>query len=88
VTEQHYTYRLPSESDKRRKARSFALAAADELAVPMPLASLIRDHFLSEVARGRGESDWAALARVSAESAGLSAAHPDGAATASAPGAG
>jgi 3-hydroxyisobutyrate dehydrogenase-like beta-hydroxyacid dehydrogenase len=64
-----------------------ARSRADELAVPMPLASLIRDHFLSGVARGRGESDRAALARVSAESAGLSAARPDGAATAHAPGA-
>lgn len=69
------------------KDARLALAAADELAVPMPLASLIRDHFLSEVARGRGESDWAALARVSAESAGLSEARSDGAATANAPGA-
>ena len=47
------------------------LEAADEAAAPMPLASLIHDHFLSAVARGQGEIDWAALARVSAENAGL-----------------
>ena len=47
------------------------LAAADEVAVPMPVASVIRDHFLSAVARGWGDMDWAALARVVAEDAGL-----------------
>ena len=47
------------------------LAAADEAAVPMPVASVIRDHFLSGVARGKGDMDWAALAKVVAEDAGL-----------------
>ena len=47
------------------------LAAADEAAVPMPVASLIRDHFVSGVARGWGDLDWAALARVVAADAGL-----------------
>ena len=47
------------------------LAAGDEAAVPMPVASVIRDHFLSAVARGWGDMDWAALARVVAEDAGL-----------------
>ena len=50
------------------------LEAADEAAAPMPLASLIHNHFLSAVARGRGEIDWAALAGVSAENAGLNTA--------------
>jgi DNA-binding NtrC family response regulator len=48
-----------------------ALEAADAAATPMPLASLIRDHFLSAMAHGRGETDWAGLARVIAENAGL-----------------
>lgn len=48
-----------------------ALEAAEEVAVPLPLASLVRDRFLSGVARGWGEIDWAGLGRVSAESAGL-----------------
>ena len=48
-----------------------ALGAADEVAAPMPLASLIRDRYLSGVARGWGDSDWAALARIAAADAGL-----------------
>ena len=48
-----------------------ALGAADEVAAPMPLASLIRDHYLSGIARGWGEIDWAGLARVAAVDAGL-----------------
>lgn len=48
-----------------------ALAAAEARAVPMPAASLVRDRLLSMVARGRGQLDWSALARVAAEDAGL-----------------
>jgi len=48
-----------------------ALAAAEDLNVPLPIASLLRDQFLAGLAQGRGESDWAALARLSARNAGL-----------------
>ncbi len=48
-----------------------ALAAADMLAAPMPVASLVHDHFLSGVAQGAGDSDWAGLARLAARNAGL-----------------
>jgi 3-hydroxyisobutyrate dehydrogenase-like beta-hydroxyacid dehydrogenase len=48
-----------------------ALAAADALATPMPVASLVHDHFLSGVAQGAGASDWSALARLAATNAGL-----------------
>jgi 3-hydroxyisobutyrate dehydrogenase-like beta-hydroxyacid dehydrogenase len=48
-----------------------ALAAADALATPMPVASLVHDHFLSGVAQGAGDSDWSALARLAATNAGL-----------------
>jgi 3-hydroxyisobutyrate dehydrogenase-like beta-hydroxyacid dehydrogenase len=48
-----------------------ALAAADALTTPMPVASLVHDHFLSGVAQGKGDSDWSALARVVAGNAGL-----------------
>jgi 3-hydroxyisobutyrate dehydrogenase-like beta-hydroxyacid dehydrogenase len=47
------------------------LAAAEEAAVPMPIASLIRDHFLTAIAQGMGEIDWSAISRVSAKNAGL-----------------
>jgi 3-hydroxyisobutyrate dehydrogenase-like beta-hydroxyacid dehydrogenase len=47
------------------------LAAADSAAAPMPVASLIRDHLLSGVARGKADLDWSALARIVAEDAGL-----------------
>jgi 3-hydroxyisobutyrate dehydrogenase-like beta-hydroxyacid dehydrogenase len=47
------------------------LAAADQATVPMPLASLLRDHLLSGMARGKGDLDWTALAQVIAENAGV-----------------
>jgi 3-hydroxyisobutyrate dehydrogenase-like beta-hydroxyacid dehydrogenase len=47
------------------------LGAAETMAVPLPLASLIRDHFLTAIAHGQGEIDWAGLAQVAAENAGL-----------------
>lgn len=50
---------------------NLALAAADAAAVPMPLASLIHDHFLQGIARGWEDRDWSALAQVSAANAGL-----------------
>jgi 3-hydroxyisobutyrate dehydrogenase-like beta-hydroxyacid dehydrogenase len=48
-----------------------ALAAADALTTPMPVASLVHDRFLSGVATGAGDSDWSALARLAAVNAGL-----------------
>jgi 3-hydroxyisobutyrate dehydrogenase-like beta-hydroxyacid dehydrogenase len=47
------------------------LGAAESMAVPLPIASLIRDHFLTAIAHGQGEIDWAGLAQVAAENAGL-----------------
>ncbi|MGH8007049.1 MAG: NAD(P)-dependent oxidoreductase [Candidatus Binatia bacterium] len=47
------------------------LAAAEAAAVPMPIASLIRDHSLTALARGYQDLDWSALARIAAENAGL-----------------
>ena len=46
------------------------LAAAEELRVPMPLASLLRDRFLTLLARGGEALDWSAIARLSAADAG------------------
>jgi len=47
------------------------LAAADEAASPMPIASLIRDNFISGIAQGMGDLDWSALARIAAMKSGL-----------------
>jgi 3-hydroxyisobutyrate dehydrogenase-like beta-hydroxyacid dehydrogenase len=48
-----------------------ALAAGEEVTAPLPLASLLRDHYLAAMARAWGDLDWAALARISAVNAGL-----------------
>lgn len=50
-----------------------ALEAAESARVPMPVASVVRDHFIEALANGRAEDDWAALAEVSAQHAGLKA---------------
>jgi 3-hydroxyisobutyrate dehydrogenase-like beta-hydroxyacid dehydrogenase len=47
------------------------LAAAGAKNVPMPVASLLRDHFITAMARGKADLDWSALARLAAENAGL-----------------
>ena len=48
-----------------------ALEAAEAVAAPLPLASLLRDHMLTGVARGYSEMDWTAVTRVIAENAGI-----------------
>src|SRR5258706_2269889 len=48
-----------------------ALATAEECASPMPIASLIRDHFISAIALGQENLDWSSVARISARNAGL-----------------
>jgi len=47
------------------------LAAADAANVPMPVASVLHDRFLTGISRGMGEKDWSAIAQLEAESAGL-----------------
>jgi hypothetical protein len=37
----------------------------------MPQASLVRDHLLAAVARGKGNLDWSVVALLAAERAGL-----------------
>jgi 3-hydroxyisobutyrate dehydrogenase-like beta-hydroxyacid dehydrogenase len=53
------------------KDNRLLLAAAEEAAVPMPMASLVRDRFLAALAQGMSESDWSAISRISAKEAGL-----------------
>jgi 3-hydroxyisobutyrate dehydrogenase-like beta-hydroxyacid dehydrogenase len=47
------------------------LAAAEAARVPMPLASVIRDHMVEALAHGQEEMDWSSIARVIAGNAGL-----------------
>jgi 3-hydroxyisobutyrate dehydrogenase-like beta-hydroxyacid dehydrogenase len=53
------------------KDMRLALAAADARMVPMPAASLVRDHLVSGVAQGQGDVDWSGLAGICAKEAGL-----------------
>lgn len=46
------------------------LAAGESLRVPLPLASLIRDRFLTLLARGGEKLDWSAISQVAAEDSG------------------
>jgi 3-hydroxyisobutyrate dehydrogenase-like beta-hydroxyacid dehydrogenase len=48
-----------------------ALAAGEEVTAPLPTASLIRDQYLTAMARGWADLDWAALAQLAAANAGL-----------------
>ena len=48
-----------------------ALLAAEECVSPMPIASLLRDHFLSGLAQGQANMDWSSITRVSARNAGI-----------------
>jgi 3-hydroxyisobutyrate dehydrogenase-like beta-hydroxyacid dehydrogenase len=47
------------------------LAAAETLRVPMPLASLLHDRFLTLLAHGGGALDWTAIGQLAAQDAGL-----------------
>ncbi|OMC27821.1 6-phosphogluconate dehydrogenase [Mycobacterium sp. GA-1841] len=51
-----------------------ALNAGEQLQVPLPVASLLRDRFLTLLATGGGELDWSAVGALSAWEAG--ADHP------------
>jgi len=47
------------------------LRAAERVEAPLPFASVVRDQFLSALARGYAELDWSALALVAEENAGV-----------------
>jgi len=53
------------------KDNRLVLELGEQTAVPLPMASLIRDRFLAAMAQGLSESDWSAIARISFRSAGL-----------------
>jgi 3-hydroxyisobutyrate dehydrogenase-like beta-hydroxyacid dehydrogenase len=47
------------------------LQAAEAANVPMPIASVVRDRFITAMARGNQDKDWSVLGRLAAEDAGL-----------------
>ncbi len=47
------------------------LAAAEDLRVPLPLASLLRDRFLELLAAGGDDLDWSAIGSLAAKDAGM-----------------
>ena len=49
----------------------FVMEAAQELEVAMPIASAIRDQYLSALAHGQEQLDWSSIALVPARNAGL-----------------
>jgi 3-hydroxyisobutyrate dehydrogenase-like beta-hydroxyacid dehydrogenase len=53
------------------KDNRLLLAAAEDVTVPMPMASLVRDQLMAALAQGLSEADWSAIARVSYRNAGL-----------------
>ena len=42
-----------------------AVESGEQRAVPMPLASTLRDRFVAAIAEGHEDEDWSAIARVS-----------------------
>jgi 3-hydroxyisobutyrate dehydrogenase-like beta-hydroxyacid dehydrogenase len=50
-----------------------ALAAAEDLRVPMPLASLLHDRFVRLLAEGGDDLDWAAIGGLATQDAGYEA---------------
>jgi 3-hydroxyisobutyrate dehydrogenase-like beta-hydroxyacid dehydrogenase len=53
------------------KDNRLLLQAAEEAAVPMPVASLVHDRFVAALAQGMGEADWASIASLAYRDAGL-----------------
>jgi 3-hydroxyisobutyrate dehydrogenase-like beta-hydroxyacid dehydrogenase len=50
---------------------NLALGAGEELRVPLPLASLVRERMLTALAQGREQFDWSGFASVIRAAAGL-----------------
>jgi 3-hydroxyisobutyrate dehydrogenase-like beta-hydroxyacid dehydrogenase len=52
-----------------------ALSAAEELGVPLPVASLLRDRYLALLASGGAHLDWSAIATLAGRDAGVGSDH-------------
>lgn len=55
----------------RQKDIRLVLQAAEALCVPLPLASLLRERFLTLLAHGGDKLDWSAIGDLAAKDAGL-----------------
>lgn len=53
------------------KDANLVKGASEELAVPMPLLDLVRGHYEEAIKKGWSERDWASIAALSAEKAGV-----------------
>jgi 3-hydroxyisobutyrate dehydrogenase-like beta-hydroxyacid dehydrogenase len=53
------------------KDNRLLLSAADDVAVPMPLANLVHDRFVTALAHGMSNADWSAIAHIAFQEAGL-----------------
>ncbi len=53
------------------KDNRLMLQAAEKLAAPMPMASLVRDRLIAAMAAGWTDLDWSSFARIAAREAGL-----------------
>ena len=53
-----------------RKDIRLTLAAAESLQMPMPVASLLRDRFLTLMAHGGETLDWSAIGRLAVKDSG------------------
>jgi 3-hydroxyisobutyrate dehydrogenase and related beta-hydroxyacid dehydrogenases len=51
------------------KDAGLTLAAAKQFEAPLPLASLVHDHFMEAMAAGWADKDWASLAKLAAQRA-------------------
>ncbi len=48
-----------------------ALEMAEECASPMPMAAVVRDHFIEALAHGQADQDWSSIALASARAAAV-----------------
>ena len=53
------------------KDAKLALAAGEDVNVPLPFASVLRDNYLDALAHGDESKDWSAMSRVALRRAGL-----------------
>lgn len=53
------------------KDMELVLETSVAVRAPMPMASILRDHFLSSIAKGRSELDWSGFALAARDDAGL-----------------